>query len=84
MVDIYLSVHYLPQFVFQDKGTSNLFGNWTTIAQGIGKGTILDGEGPYAFESSTVPGKVCEDYSTVLYYCSAPSKLPFTVLPMDR
>ncbi|KAG9084565.1 hypothetical protein FS749_005124 [Ceratobasidium sp. UAMH 11750] len=44
------------KFPFEEKGTS-LSGTWSTVAVGIGKGSISRGEGPTVFKSNTVANK---------------------------
>ncbi|KAG9104500.1 hypothetical protein FRC06_001881 [Ceratobasidium sp. 370] len=44
------------KFPFEEKGSS-LSGTWSTVAVGIGKGSISRGEGPTVFKSNTVANK---------------------------
>ncbi|KAG8681265.1 hypothetical protein FRC12_020449 [Ceratobasidium sp. 428] len=44
------------KFPFEEKGSS-LSGSWSTVAVGIGKGSVSRGEGPTVFKSNTVANK---------------------------
>ncbi|KAG9108702.1 hypothetical protein FRC07_008413 [Ceratobasidium sp. 392] len=45
------------KFPFQEKGSS-LSGSWSSVAVGIGKGSISRGEGPTVFKSNTEANKI--------------------------
>ncbi|KAF8609364.1 endo-1,4-beta-xylanase [Ceratobasidium sp. AG-I] len=44
------------KFPFEEK-SSSILGSWSSVAAGIGKGTISRGEGPTVFKSNTVANK---------------------------
>lgn len=44
------------KFVFQEK-SSSILGTWSSVAVGIGKGTVSRGEGPTVFKSNTEANK---------------------------